>query len=884
MEEMKSSSFGRKSPVSGDFSSALEAQLERVIERDGVTMMSPIGPRKRVQKKNDVQHCSVEPVKKIYTAVEDPLTDLVHESVAFALQGGDGDREQPISISREPHSSSKYVVSLHHVLLSEQATKEEERVLVQDALESDLPNIVGLPVQVYATVSRDVSVEAPRIHPVSFAEQFTSENFDEAYRQAHGPLTALSHAIGSFRTSAVSFFRRTRRAEKHFVEEVEQMEEAALGAPLVGLPRLSFARALVGFAVLAFVVTLPAQAVALYRVASSHGDEVIEEGKAAVAELQSIRRDPGTPASVEALRGASSKFREADALLSQAGALALGAASVMPKQYRSARALLEIGDKSSEAARLLALGYEKAYSDPQRRLDERFDVLGAYTRSALLLLSDARKAAATIEIEAVPEPQRAQLTQLLPQLEKSSQALQEVAALSEIMSAMVGKDGLRKYLLVFQNPTELRPTGGFMGSLAEVTFDKGDLRDIRVPHGGTYDLKGQLTTRLQSPKPLQLINAQWQFQDVNWFPDFLKSAQTLRWFWSKAGQPTIDGVVAVNATFMEDVLRVTGPIAMPEYGKTIDASNFMLETQKSVELEYDKENNTPKKFIADLSEKLRERVKTLSKEEWMRLAAAVSHALEVKDIQIASFHEQEQEIVDRYGWSGRLKPTVGDSLALIETNIAGQKTDGVVKEKVNHEVRISEDGRMETTVVMQRTHAGNKGELFRGVRNVSYLRAYVPKGSVLLSASGFRVPNAGLFKTPELNDGQDPSILEIESSLKKMGDVDVMQEGDRTVFGGWMQLDPGETQEIRLTYRLPFLATELLSRIDASAQDSSTPSRAAYLLLLTSQSGKTDRQLVSKIVFPASWKTSWTKAGQPLEYSGSWDRDIVMAGLFSQGL
>ncbi len=884
MEEALSSSFRRKSPESGDFSSALESQLERVIERDGVTMMSAIGPRKRVQKRVEIQHTQIEYQEKTFRLVEDPLADLVQESVAFATQGAEGDREQSISIARQPHSSSKYVVSLHHVLLSEEATKEEERVSVQDALESDLPEVASMPVQVYATVSRDVSVETGHAHPVSYAEQFTSESFDQAYRESHGFLTVLSHTFGSMRTSVVSLFRRTRRAEQHFVEEVEQMEEEAIGAPLIGLPRLSFARALAGFAVLAFVVTLPAQAVALYRVASSHGDEVIEEGKAAVAELQSIRQDPGTPASVEALRGASSKFREADALLSQAGALALGAASVMPKQYRSARALLEIGDKSSEAARLLALGYEKAYSDPQRRLDERFDVLGAYTRSALLLLSDARKAAATIEIESVPEPQRTQLKQLLPQLEKSSQALQEVAALSDVMSVMVGKEGLRKYLLVFQNPTELRPTGGFMGSLAEVTFDKGNLRDIHVPHGGTYDLKGQLTTRLQSPKPLQLINAQWQFQDANWFPDFLKSAQTLRWFWSKAGQPTIDGVVAVNATFMEDVLRVTGPIAMPEYGKTIDASNFMLETQKSVELEYDKENNTPKKFIADLSEKLRDRMKTLSKEEWVQLATAVSHALDTKDIQVASFHEQEQDIVDRYGWSGRMKPTVGDALALIETNIAGQKTDGVVKEQVNHEVRIAEDGRMETTLVLQRTHTGNKGELFRGVRNVSYLRAYVPKGSVLLSASGFRPPNAGLFKTPELNDGQDPSVFEIESSSKKMGDVDVMQEGDRAVFGGWMQLDPGETQEIRLVYRLPFLATELLSRIDASAQGASTPSRAAYLMLLTSQSGKTERQLNSKVVFPASWKTSWTKTGKSLEYSGPWDRDIVMAGLFSQGL
>lgn len=879
MEERLSSSFERSAPNSGGVFNALEQQLEKVIERDGITMQSPVGTRKKARKNSEgvVQKVVIQTAS---APVEDSLVELDKQSVAFAVKH-DGGRVHALQISRKPHVSSKFVVSLHKVLLSQESENEEDRVLVDAALEQDVPRSHAMPVDVYATVSRDLQTESVP-HSAVFASQFTPENFDEAYRQTRNPLTVFAHVLGSARTSIVSLFRRTRRAEQRVVEEIEQIEEAA-GVPVVGLPHLSFARAFAGFAALAFVVTLPAQAVAIYRSASSHGEEVVQEGRAAVDELKQIPQDQGTAASVDALRSASSKFREADALLSQAGALAVGAASVMPKQYRSARALLEIGDKASEAARLLGLGYEKMYADPSRRLDERFDVLGAYTRSALLLLSDARKAAATVDIGSLPGDQREKVQALLPQLEKSSQALQEVSALADVLSTMVGKQGLRKYLLVFQNPTELRPTGGFMGSFAEVTFDKGDLRDVKMPHGGTYDLKGQLTTRVQSPKPLQLINAQWQFQDANWFPDFPKSADKLRWFWSKAGQPTLDGVIAVNATFVEDVLRVTGPIDMPAYGKVIDASNFMLETQKAVELEYDKENNTPKKFIADLYDALRARLKSFSKEQWLQVAAAVSHALETKDIQVAMFHADEEAIVERYGWSGRIKPTTGDALALIETNVAGQKTDGVIREHVQHDVRIAEDGSIEDTVVLKREHTGGKGELFRGVRNVSYLRVYVPKGSTLLSATGFRPPNAGLFKKPEDVDGVDQDLAEVERTVKQMGDVEVMQEGDRSVFGGWMQLDPGETQEIRLTYRLPFVATELLTRLDSSAQQGSEP-RAAYLLLLTSQSGKASRTITSRVQIPSSWKTSWVKSGSDLTYDGAWDRDLVMAGLFTKGL
>ena len=149
-----------------------------------------------------------------------------------------------------------------------------------------------------------------------------------------------------------------------------------------------------------------------------------------------------------------------------------------------------------------------------------------------------------------------------------------------------------------------------MGSVAEVSFDRGSVKSIKVPPGGTYDIKGQLLAHVISPDPLHLINPHWQFQDSNWFPDFPTSARKMLWFWSKSGQPTQNGVISINASLVERILEITGPIDMPEYGKVIDKSNFMLETQKAVELEYDKQANTPKKFIGDLTQEMMKRLKS----------------------------------------------------------------------------------------------------------------------------------------------------------------------------------------------------------------------------------------------------------------------------------
>ena len=101
---------------------------------------------------------------------------------------------------------------------------------------------------------------------------------------------------------------------------------------------------------------------------------------------------------------------------------------------------------------------------------------------------------------------------------------------------------------------------------------------------------------------------------------------------------------------------------------------------------------------------------------------------------------EEQELVKRYDWSGTLKPTIGDALAIVEANIAGQKTDTSIQERVDHEVEIAEDGTITNTVTLTRVHAGVKGELFKGANNVSYVRVYVPMGSQLLEATGFEAP------------------------------------------------------------------------------------------------------------------------------------------------
>lgn len=882
----------------------LERQLSSVVEQDNVVLNTPRGVIRRKKMFEQKKVKIATPVMASSALIERDAVEALDRAVVNVHVGKGGGIPQHVPVFQREHARSEYVVSLQHVILSsptEDAHEAEERVpeATQKFISEHRPS--ARPVAAYAAVSVDLALETdPWSHAV--ADQFTPATFDEAYQAVYGKFDRVSRFFAQASSSFASLFQRIERVEKRVEQRVEQVEQRVeqveevvvqdveQAFSLEEAPRFSFVRALAAFAGLAFVVTLPANAISLYRSVSAQKDQATVVGQIAVDDLLAAKNASSVPQSAAALRRASTQFQAVDSMLGSANALAIGVASLMPKEYRSARALVEVGDKSSEAARLLELGFDKVFADPGRRLDERLDVLNAYAKSSLSLLSDASAAAATIDPSTIPEAHRADVTTLLSRLSDAREATREFAAVSEAMSTIVGKDQLRKYLVIFQNPTELRPTGGFMGSFAEVTVDQGAITGIRVPSGGTYDIKGQLTVREQPPKPLSLVAPLWQFQDSNWSPDFPTAAKKIEWFWSKSKQSSVDGVIAINATFVEKLLAITGPIDMPDYRVTVDQTNFMLETQKQVELDYDKKANTPKKFIGDLETKLMDRMKLFTKDEWLKVAALTSQSLQTKDIQVAFTNSDEEALAERYSWNGRLKQGNGDSLALIETNIAGQKTDGVITESVAHNVSIAQDGEITDTVKLTRTHNGKKGDLFSGVRNVSYLRTYVPKGSDLLSASGFQAPSSTFFQKLATSTVVDPDIAAAEDTAVSSSDGIVTQEEDgETSFGGWMQLDPGQTKSVTLSYTLPFRASDILAKSQDVPSDLKPTgnSQAAYLLLLTSQSGKASRELTSTISYPASWNLSWHRpdelqtASSSATYATTWDQDHALALFFS---
>ena len=627
-------------------------------------------------------------------------------------------------------------------------------------------------------------------------------------------------------------------------------------------------RAIAVFVLPSFVFVLPIHAMNFVNDLKLTKSGLESASASALSQLQAgadavLVRDAS--AASDSFGGAVDAFSRAQQSVGDLGSvtsLLLSAVPAAGGTYRAGTKLLAAGSSLSIAGERISEGVLAAQNELNPTPVSRLRLLTAYVSSALPELEKAAALVAEVDAKDVPEAQRATFAELADRLPTLVSTIREFLAFSEMGQTILGADGSKRYLLVFQNNTEIRATGGFMGSFAELDVRDGVIVGMNVPGGGTYDLQGSLRHTVAAPEPLQLLNARWEFQDANWFPDFPATARQIMDFYGDAGGGSVDGVVAVNATYVADLIGLLGPVDMPEYGRTITSDNFLNETQKIVELEYDREENKPKAFIGDLAPVLLDRVMGGDPEDFLAVLDRVDRGLRARDIQIYFADGELERQVRDLGWGGELKATDGDYLMVVNSNLGGGKTDGVIKERVELAVAVDAEGGITNTVTVTRTHFGEPGATFSGVNNVNYARLYVPQGSTLLSSAGFTIPAASLFDfAPEDYEVDDDLLYPMDTlAVDDESGTAVYDEFGKTVFANWVQTKPGTSSTYSFTYRLPFtLEAETDGTLMAFAKRAlGVPTTKEYALTIQKQSGVTDRTTHVSVSVPDAFAPLWT--------------------------
>ncbi len=646
---------------------------------------------------------------------------------------------------------------------------------------------------------------------------------------------------------------------------------------------------------LAVILALPFPAIGYVQHLQDVNGVVVAESTNAFLALQSstvAALKSNLPQAETDLTKALQSFATANSLVEKEYHLLTSVASFLPiigNQVTSRQELLVAGQHLALGNTYLVKGIKETREAEESPITERFSILQRHLKSSIPQYNEALSSLNQVDPKAIPSKYQQSFADFKILFGAFINDMKDLTDLMAVFNTIFGDDSFKRYLVIFQNNHELRPTGGFMGSFAILDVQKGKILNIEVPGGGTYDIKGQLTEYVKPPLPLQLLNKRWEFQDSNWFPDFAASASKMEWFYENSRGSTVDGVISINANLLEDFLAVVGPLETGE--GALDENNALQNLQEEVELNYDKEKNKPKEIIGELLDESINIVKDSDKLDIVRLLSLLHKAAEKKDIQIFINETEVQDELRSFGWTGEIFPTHKnqDYLMVVHSNIQGQKSDAKIKQEIEHQTNVLEDGSIVNNVTIRRTHTGTPGEQFYGSQNISYVRVYTPEGSELLSADGFVFPPEDAFKVPEAWYQEDPHLetLEEELSIDEESGTRITKEFGKTAFGNWVITQPGETSEISFSYKLPFVLNlqeiplentqKWKSLILPDTQDVTS----RYSFVLQKQSGL-DSDIKISIKYPEEWSPVWKSKEEidlslnGAEYDTVLDRDLIV--------
>ena len=234
----------------------------------------------------------------------------------------------------------------------------------------------------------------------------------------------------------------------------------------------------------------------------------------------------------------------------------------------------------------------------------------------------------------------------------------------------------------------------------------------------------------------------WQLADANWSPDFPTSAKdAIRLYANESGDRRIDGVLGVTTYTIDELLKITGPITVPEYGATIASGETTLKTLQLTRVPKPGENR--KAFLSTFADRLFASLLGLPPRKWVDVLGQVD-TFRSQRLVLAWFKEAaDQALATRGGFDGAVRQDPGDYLYPVDANLApSSKINAIATRSLHLDVAIDPLGNALNTLDVTWDNpiatAVGKPYLELGPERIlgMYFRLLAPERSRVESVSG----------------------------------------------------------------------------------------------------------------------------------------------------
>jgi hypothetical protein len=445
----------------------------------------------------------------------------------------------------------------------------------------------------------------------------------------------------------------------------------------------------------------------------------------------------------------------------------------------------------AEVASTLSLD---AFRPVEGRIDTAvFERVAGPAEAAATGVAAASASVARLDDVELVSPARKAVHEVSELLGASVTATDALARAAVLLPAMLGADGARDYLVVFQNNAEWRSLGGIVGAMVVVhTADgrmvltgEGASSDFSRFDGSVLPLDPEIE-RLYGQRPGQWI------QNVTQVPDFTVSGGLAREMWLRERGIDVDGVVALDPVALSYLLQATGPIPLPT-GDVLTAENAVQLLLNDVYLRYERPADQDTFFAAASSAVFS--ALSAGSADPTALVAALVRAGEERRLLLWSGVPEDQSVLEDTALAGNLPVTTGD------TGRFGVYLNDGTGSKMDYYVDADVDLAWGACTVDTSGRASGPATLTVTITNTAPADAATSLPEYITGAGAFGVP-AGVARTVGylyLPEGYD--LLDAGTSTNT-GFGGGMHDG-RQVLRFGLDLAPGESGTVTATVQAP---------------------------------------------------------------------------------
>jgi hypothetical protein len=383
------------------------------------------------------------------------------------------------------------------------------------------------------------------------------------------------------------------------------------------------------------------------------------------------------------------------------------------------------------------------------------------------------------ELQGAPTPSLGLLLQAYSdttvRLNEAAQLSRTGSVLLRTVPPLLGSGGAKRYLLVFESPSEARATGGLIGLYGLLEADDGV---VNLTHVGPFS---QLTDTLEDQDRSIL--------DPNRRPEFPTVARRLLTLYEEAADIQIDGVLATDPVALQQLTKATGPLEVqgsPPLGPDNTAETLLHDSY--IEFERDPARQT--RLLAQVVLQFYRAIGS-GDVDGATLIQEFAGATDGRHVKVFANDEGLQASLTELGAAGSLTGYGPNVQLVFQNNLAKNKVDYFLRRSIDTVVEFDENGnaQVETTITLNNNAPAEASAVTRSFSRV------VPPG-VNRMELGVVAPRGALLENWTVEGTEE--------------DVTVDEEVAFPFTVRRVTIPPGERTEISVSYRLRS-ATDLLT-------------------------------------------------------------------------